>query len=216
MADEPRLLPLFPLHAVLFPHMEMPLRIFEPRYRQMLEFCQAQDGMFGVVLIRSGSEVGGPAQPFEVGTMAHIDAVQPRPDGTLAVTITGQRRFRLAEVVQNRPYMVGLVQPLDEVEGGDLRGPMDEAVTLAQNTLRRMLGLNGEWSNRVPLPRDPARLSYALAERLPLDVQPRQELLEARTTFERLMRELPLLRHELERADGLLAQRNWLASLVLN
>ena len=55
-----------------------------------------------------------------------------------------------------------------------------------------------------------------LAERLPLDVQPRQELLEARTTFERLMRELPLLRHELERADGLLAQRNWLASLVLN
>ncbi len=217
MADEPRLLPLFPLNTVLFPHMQLPLRVFEPRYRQMLDYCLAQDRVFGVVLIREGREVGGVANPYDVGTVAHVDNVEKLPDGTLAVTTTGQRRFRLMEVVQNRPYLVGSVTYLDDPDGGRDGAPSaPEVRSAAQRALGRMLALNSEWVRDVPLPRASSRLSFALAAKLPIDLTERQALLEALTAEERLRMELPLLRGEVERADSLVAQREWLGSLKLN
>ncbi len=217
MADEPRLLPLFPLNTVLFPHMQLPLRVFEQRYRQMLDYCLAQDRVFGVVLIREGREVGGAANPYDVGTVAHIDNVEKLPDGTLTVTTTGQRRFRLVELAQNRPYMVGMVTYLDDADGGRDGAPSaPEVRSAAQQALGRMLALNNEWVRDVPLPRSSGRLSFALAEKLPLDLPERQRLLEALTADERLRMELPMLRGELERAEALVAQREWLGSLKLN
>ena len=76
IANKP--LPLFPLNTVLFPRMTLPLRIFEPRYRQMLADCLDGDPIFGVVLIREGKEVGETAMPHDVGTTARIIAVQKK------------------------------------------------------------------------------------------------------------------------------------------
>lgn len=218
MSDEPRLLPLFPLHTVLFPGMDMPIRVFEPRYRRMLDDCMGQeDQAFGVVLIRSGREVGATAEPEPVGTVAHIDEVKPLPDGTLAVTVTGQDRFRILDLVRERPYLAAMVELLDEPIGpGDVQALAVQVEEAAQRTLRRMLALNGEWVRRVPLPRDPTRLSYAVAERLPLDLPVRQELLEALTTSRRLSLEIPILSAEGRRVEQLIAQRNWLGALSLN
>ena len=72
MPPEARWLPLFPLNTVLFPSEALPLQIFEERYKQMMQDCLDSDSKFGVVLIKSGSEVGEPAIPHSMGTVAHI------------------------------------------------------------------------------------------------------------------------------------------------
>ena len=72
-------LPLFPLNVVLFPGMVLPLHIFEPRYREMVNYCLDEKKPFGVVLLREGEERGGPAIPYQVGTAARImRVVSPR------------------------------------------------------------------------------------------------------------------------------------------
>ena len=66
-------IPLFPLTTVLFPGGPLPLRIFGPRYIDMISHCMKSDAPFGVVLIREGSETGE-AETYEVGTLATITA----------------------------------------------------------------------------------------------------------------------------------------------
>lgn len=217
MAQEPRLLPLFPLHTVLFPGMELPIRVFEPRYRRMLDECMRADRKFGVVLIQEGREVGGSAEPHRVGTAAYIEDVRPTADGTLAVSTEGRERFRVLDLIRERQYLSAMVETLDEPLGeGDVTAAADEVRATAQVTLNRLLALNTEWVRRVPLPRDPLRLSYSVAERLPLDLPVRQELLEAETTLRRLQLELPILEAEGRRVEQLLQQRHWLGGLPLN
>src|SRR5882757_6408667 len=72
---------MFPLGNVLFPHAQLPLHVFEPRYRALAETCLAGDGEFGVVLIERGSEVGGGDTRFSIGTVARIVAAGRLPDG---------------------------------------------------------------------------------------------------------------------------------------
>ena len=64
---EQRELPLFPLNVVLFPGMRLPLHIFEDRYKLMIGTCMVTDQTFGVSLIQSGPEVGGPADAIWSG-----------------------------------------------------------------------------------------------------------------------------------------------------
>ena len=76
-------LPMFPLGTVLFPHGVLPIHVFEPRYRAMVDDCLAGDARFGVVLIERGSEVGGGDTRFHVGTVAQIVQAGKMPDGLL-------------------------------------------------------------------------------------------------------------------------------------
>ena len=96
MTDAERVLPLFPLEqVVLFPGMSLPLRIFEERYKVMIGACQVTDQLFGVLLIRSGSEVGAPAQPERVGCTARMLRIDRLPDGRMTILTIGEQRFRL-------------------------------------------------------------------------------------------------------------------------
>jgi Lon protease-like protein len=118
-----RALPLFPLNVVLFPQMTLPLRIFEPRYLQMVEDCMREDALFGVVGIQSGPEVGGPALPYAVGTTARIVGVERESPDLLYIVTVGQDRFRIRELISGKPYLVGNVEPyplskLDAPEAG--------------------------------------------------------------------------------------------------
>ena len=94
-------LPLFPLHTVLFPGGPLPLRIFEPRYLDMVSRCLREDRGIGVVLIREGSETGPAPEVHDLGTLGRIHYWNRRDDGLLGVTLVGGRRFRiLASTVQ--------------------------------------------------------------------------------------------------------------------
>ena len=92
-----REIPLFPLGTVLFPGGPLPLRIFEPRYIDLVSRCLRDGSGFGVVLISEGAEAGGPALTFDVGTYARIVDFSRQDDGLLGIRAQGERRFRILE-----------------------------------------------------------------------------------------------------------------------
>lgn len=189
---EARDLPLFPLHVVLFPGMSLPLHIFEERYRLMIGTCMVTDRTFGVVLIQSGSEVGGRAEVFPVGTTARIEEIVRLPDGRMNLLIVGERRFRILERYPDQPYALAHVQFLED---------RPEAVPTAlvrrvqQRFLRylRQQGVTAAGGRQVELPADPIALSYVVAASLRTPPRDRQRLLELDSPDDRLRRELAIL-----------------------
>ena len=102
-------LPLFLLKTVLFPGMTLPLHIFEERYKLMINRCVEQRAPFGVVLIRSGEEVGATAEPYDVGTIASITKLERLEDGRINLVASGERRFRIDRLDRSEPYLTGEV-----------------------------------------------------------------------------------------------------------
>ena len=86
-------LPLFPLHTVLVPGAALALRVFEPRYLDLVRDCGRNGSGFGVCLILDGREVGAPATPAAFGTEARIEDFDTGPDGLLHLRLRGERRF---------------------------------------------------------------------------------------------------------------------------
>ena len=125
-------LPLFPLHAVLCPGVVLPLHVFEPRYRTMVQRCLAEDAPFGVVLIREGREIG-PSVPAiaGVGTVAEIREANAYEDGRYDLLTVGTARFAIEAVSSGpEPYLVGSVQPMpDAVDDPDRARDMADRVS---------------------------------------------------------------------------------------
>lgn len=90
-------LPIFPLSNVLLPQGRMKLRIFEPRYMDMIAACMQRDASFGICLIDQGSEVGEAALPHRVGVEARVVDWDMQQQGLLGITVSGRRRFRIAD-----------------------------------------------------------------------------------------------------------------------
>ena len=199
MTDNARELPLFPLNTVLFPSLPLPLHIFEERYKLMIGTCVVTDNLFGVCLIKEGVEVGGPAEPFEIGTVARIAEVERLPDGRMNLMTFGQRRFRLEELIQREPYLVGRVVVLEP----DGEPAADELVTdVADRLLRYLRDVRGaaRLPDRAELVADVDRLSYLAAATLGLSARERQSFLETDSAADRLQQARDLLRREIENA----------------
>ena len=112
--------PLFPLRTVLYPGGPLPLRIFEPRYIDMIGRCLKSDSPFGVLLIREGSEAGA-ATTYDVGTLARITDWYQGSDGLLGITAVGEQRFRLlSSVRQTDGLAVGTIELLPTEAGPEL------------------------------------------------------------------------------------------------
>src|SRR5215467_4574263 len=88
-------LPLFPLQTVLFPGGPLSLRIFEPRYLDLVRRCLKEQSPFGVVLILEGAEAGPVTTVAPIGTTARLVDFEALPDGLLGVVCVGERRFRV-------------------------------------------------------------------------------------------------------------------------
>lgn len=199
MTDNARELPLFPLNTVLFPSLPLPLHIFEERYKLMIGACVVTDNLFGVCLIKEGVEVGGPAEPFEIGTVARIAEVERLPDGRMNLMTFGQSRFRLEEVIQREPYLVGRVVVLEP--GGEPAA--DALITdVADRLLRYLREVRGaaRLPDRAELVADVDRLSYLAVATLGLPARERQSFLETDSVGERLQQARDLLRREIENA----------------
>jgi Lon protease-like protein len=201
MTESERVLPLFPLEqVVLFPGMSLPLRIFEERYKFMIGACQVTDQLFGVLLIRSGSEVGAPAQPERVGCTARMVRVDRLPDGRMTILTIGETRFRLLGPARVMPegYLVGDVRHMPdtaEVVAPDLVAGVAEEFRKYQAGAHAMSG-STETGSPPELPKDPGRLSYQVAASLHIHPRERQQLLEMDDVASRLQNELSLLKRE--------------------
>jgi Lon protease-like protein len=204
MTEAERVLPLFPLEqVVLFPGMSLPLHIFEERYKVMIGACQVTDQLFGVLLIKSGSEVGAPAQPERVGCTARMLRIDRLPDGRMTILTVGEQRFRLQGPVRAMAegYLVGDVRMLpDQVTepvAAELVSNLAEEFGKYQTAaLSFQQSGTGEASKPPALPTDLPRLSYRIAATLHIHPRERQQLLELDDVASRLQHELTLLRRE--------------------
>lgn len=195
-------IPLFPLHVVLFPGARLPLHVFEPRYRRMMEEVLGPDdapnadASFGVACIREGFEVGAPAETYDVGCLGAVEWVHPQPDGTMDLLVRGTRRFRIDARPPDDPYPQAEVTFLDEPVGPR----PDEALRLARSAIERyrsvVARLTASERTEDPLPDDPTMASYAAAGVLQVETAQLQRLLEAASASERLALAATLARSE--------------------
>lgn len=196
-------IPLFPLSHVLLPGMPLPLHIFEPRYRQLLQDISSGPGTpsFGIVTLTRGTEVGTEGVDEEpefaaVGTVAEVLEVEPFEDGASDLLTVGSRRFRVERMVPGKPYLQAEVRYLDERDGGDTERLREIVLELQAQHAALLDALTGR-RNEVVLPSDPNQLSYHLAAQVPLTTEDRQQLLEAPDAVGRLARSAVLLRREI-------------------
>jgi uncharacterized protein len=179
--------PMFPLGTVLLPGMLLPLHVFEPRYRQMVEDCRAGDGTFGVVLIERGSEVGGGDVRTDVGTLARLIQGRQLPDGRWVLAAVGERRLRVERWLPDDPYPRAEAEAWpDELGDPEDPGHRDRVVML----WRRAAALVRELGRPAPpldldLVDDPTIASYQAVAAAPLGEADRQDLLAAPTVGRR-------------------------------
>jgi hypothetical protein len=178
-------LPLFPLSTVLFPRGRLRLRIFEPRYLDMVRECAGRDVPFGVCLILEGRETGAPAVPAAVGTLARIADFFTDGDGILGVQAVGKERFRVEKV-----HMRDNGQVRGQATGWAPEEDMElppEHVLLADILRRLVEQAAPQWHDADAACYDQASwVGFRLAELLPLGNTERQALLEMRDPLERL------------------------------
>jgi uncharacterized protein len=179
-----RELPLFPLDSVLFPGGPLSLRIFEPRYLDMLRRCAREQGSFGVVLIIAGAEVGEVSAVAGTGTSARVVDFASLPDGLLGIECLGERRFRVLRRWQQHDGL-NLAEIDDLAE--DALQPLPEEFRHLAELLRALLPRLGDAYAQVPQHYDDAGwVGNRWAEILPLAVDDKQRLLELSDPLERL------------------------------
>ena len=174
--------------------MELPLHIFEERYKDMIGECLEQDVPFGVVLIKEGLEVGAPADPERIGTSTRILRSEILDQGRMNIVTKGERRFEIEEIIQRVPYVVGRVRFLVELEGEGCAGLIPQINDEYVNLVKNLTALTGGYTSRVEIPEDPIELSYAIAGNLNLEPHLRQSLLVTETAAIRLFDLIPLLK----------------------
>lgn len=183
-------MPLFPLGQVLFIGARMPLRIFEPRYVDMVGACLREDTPFGVVLIRKGRDahIGADArQPdiFNIGTSARIVDFDRGSDGLLTIKVVGERKFRIHGTEEQADHLlVGQVETLREESAAPLGEGFEALATLVQDLMRHPL-MADRWRAELDL-QDARDVGLRLSDMLPLPQETKQGLLQMNLPRERL------------------------------
>ena len=182
-------LSLFPLSTVLFPRGKLPLRIFEPRYVDMVKKCMRMNRGFGILLIQRGAEVrkevsDDPVRFAGLGTEAMIVDFDQIEGNLLGILVEGVRRFRLVRSWEEEDHLlVGDIDYIEEEPSSELAKEDHNLVRileeLTKHPLVEKLNLNIDYSNAV-------EVSYRLAELLPIDPVIKQFLLELDTAENRI------------------------------
>jgi Lon protease-like protein len=181
----PDRIPLFPLNVVLLPGADLPLHIFEPRYRKMVRDCLDNKSEFGMLLALSDGIAG-------IGCTAEIlDVVKRYNDGRIDILAVGRAPFRVVELHTEDPLLEGSVDYLDDrysTSTPETRKALTELYE-ACHTL-----VFGDYPHDSADPDANDLLSYTIASKLPMDLLWKQRILELRTEAERQERLLGYLR----------------------
>ena len=184
-------IPLFPLNTLLFPDGVLPLKIFEPRYLDMIGRCLREGRGFGVVSIRDGGETGTLTSVQQVGTMARIDDWFQLEDGLLGIKAVGEGRF-LVEAVrrQSDGLNVGAVKFIEAETAMAVPDRFRTLVVLLENVMSEMADQFGTMEKHFE---DASWVSCRLAEVLPLSQDQRQLCLEVSDPVQRFEIIAPIL-----------------------
>jgi len=184
-------LPLFPLPMVLFPGAPLPLHIFEPRYREMLDNIRTTNNLFGLSYLEDLSEHEVPPAGH-VGCVAEVTETQTLPDGRSNILTVGVIRYKIERYVERGDqYLLAQVSFFeDEPEDSDqLRASAKEVAAMFSRVARAVRKINDERANLPDISEtEPQRLSFLIAAAVELDTDAKQLLLEMRSTSARLAR----------------------------
>ena len=195
MNIEVRELPLFPLSTVLFPGGPLPLRIFEPRYIDMISRCLREQSGFAVVLIGEGAEAESATSFAATGTEARIVDFDPIEGGLLGISCIGRERVRIVEAWRE-PDGLNRGRVLDI--GADPIVPMPPEQAWLAAVVRQVMPEAGDTYRHVEMREDAAWVGNRLAEMLPLSLADKQILLELNDPIERLAALEPVVTRDRE------------------
>jgi Lon protease-like protein len=187
---------LFLLHTVLLPGMDLPLNVFESRYRRLVSECLEVNEPFGVALIREGFEVGyDSAEAYSVGCTARIVNTMPSGGRRLMISTRGEQRFRIVERLHEEPYPSATVEyPVDELS--DVPESLVERAQVGYRQLRRLRAIaEGRFQREIHSPSNPGTLADRIATAANEVVEPvrLQQVLEAFDVHRRLETAVELL-----------------------
>lgn len=190
-------IPIFPLNLVLFPTSELPLHIFEDRYKRMVDYCITETQPVGISLIKDGTEVGNYASPYDVGTFGYINSASNNPDGTIEITITGKQKFKISELLYDKPYLSATIEQLD----GSKENPSSDDLLEVQNSISRLNRVihesYGGWARSYFVESDPQLLIYqgidSVLQNLSVPNSVKQNLLESESFEQQSQLLLPII-----------------------
>jgi len=168
--------PLFPLNTVLFPGGQLPLRIFEPRYLDMISDCMKNESDFGICLIRSGSETGTAPEVYNIGTLCDISYFNMQADGLLGITANGKQRFQIVDkTVMDNQLIIANIEVLETEPSVPLELKYAPMVTLLENLMQQL----GQPYTRMHKHYECSSwVSSRLTELLPIELPKKQAFLE--------------------------------------
>jgi Lon protease-like protein len=168
------LLAIFPLELVLFPGAPLPLHIFEPRYKEMIAECLEEKKPFGMVRAKENAVA-------EIGCSAVILNVMKRyEDGRLDISSEGKQRFTIIELNHDRSFLQAEVTWFEDDEPAPLPGKQSETAIELHEQLFQVISQDAE------IDREKGRISFQLANQLPVDLDFKQTILEMKSESERL------------------------------
>ncbi len=189
-------LPLFPLPLVLLPGEFLPLHIFEPRYRQMLKDVGLDKNLFGVSFFNPQESFAEQPATGTIGCVAEVRESETLPDGRLNILTVGVIRYRLLDYIDaGEPYLIGDVEFFEDYaeDASALKPLADEVFALFRRVAEAARKLSGARSNLSEIQNaEPEQLSFLIAAAFNLEPELKYQLLEMRSTAERLkkMREI--------------------------
>ena len=182
--------PIFPLRTILFPGSKLPLRIFEPRYLDMVSRCMRSNGEFGIVLSRKVTQPGM-LETYATGTLATIIDWNQGDDGLLGITTLGTNKFELLSMIKQEDELnIGEIKIIEKEE--DFKAPpnFDNMISLLESILEDI----DLYDEREKFFESASWVSFRFAEILPLKINDKQKCLEFDDPILRLNFLEPLLR----------------------
>jgi uncharacterized protein len=178
--------------------MALPLHIFEERYKLMIGECVKESRPFGVVLIKSGAELGDGATIHEIGTTAHITQVENLDDGRMNIVTLGYSRFRVQSTHRQKPYLTGIVDEFPLQDTGNPRAKILAKILgpMLQNYLNIFATLGNVQLEMDTLPDDPVTLAFLTAIILRTPIKDKQQLLNVPDLLSLLQVERKMLQRE--------------------
>ncbi|MCB0153454.1 MAG: LON peptidase substrate-binding domain-containing protein, partial [Anaerolineae bacterium] len=190
MLSQKSKIPLFPLELVLFPGMMLPLHIFEPRYKIMIKECISAGQPFGVVLTKPATpgsdKVANPLfdEIYNIGTTAHITAVEHLDDGRMNLITVGQDRFIINDIeLGENKFFIGQVDPFPMKDDNPNRveSLMKKLRPMVQRYIDHLAQASGEDLSEAKLPTDPTALAYLAGTAMQGPLPDKQKLLSAKS-----------------------------------
>jgi len=200
-------IPLFPLpNLVLFPHIVVPLHIFEERYKLMIGGCIESGEPFGLVLLQSDAEEEREDTIHRVGVTARIVEVERLDEGRLNILCEGEKRFRVFRFTQQKPFWKGAVDFFEDKDQDAAESLYEQVAELYRSVAALSAKLSSSQETEVVLPESPTDLSYMVSYVIDIESEEKQKLLEMDSTAERLRM---LLAHLTETLRKLEQRRNY-------